>query len=247
MKAKTLLIAAAALAAGVISSQAQVYSQNIVGYVNSPTPAGFTAVANPLGNGNNSATNLFDTTSGANDGSVLYIWTGTKYSQVQFDSTQTTGFSDAVSGNPVTAPTLAPGTGFLFNNQNASNTVTYVGVVTIGGPGASTNVVGLTTNILSSHTLYSFPSSVLPIGGGISSVLGIVNVGGNLDGSLVLIPKITGGVVHGYTEFEFDSTQTTGFSDAVTGNAVAEPVISVGGSFLFSNQSGSDYQWVQSL
>ncbi len=34
MKTKTLLIAAAALAAGIISSQAQVYSQNIVGYAN---------------------------------------------------------------------------------------------------------------------------------------------------------------------------------------------------------------------
>jgi len=37
---KTLLIAAAALAAGVISSQAQVYSLNVVGYINQPIPAG---------------------------------------------------------------------------------------------------------------------------------------------------------------------------------------------------------------
>jgi len=36
---KTLLIAAAALAAGVISTQAQVYSQNVVGYVNTSIPA----------------------------------------------------------------------------------------------------------------------------------------------------------------------------------------------------------------
>ncbi len=37
---KTLLIAAAALVAGVISSDAQVYSANIVGYVNVACPAG---------------------------------------------------------------------------------------------------------------------------------------------------------------------------------------------------------------
>ena len=37
---KTLLIAAAALVAGVISSEAQVYSANIVGYVNVVMPAG---------------------------------------------------------------------------------------------------------------------------------------------------------------------------------------------------------------
>ena len=36
---KTLLMAAATLAAGIISSQAQVYSQNVVGYINQPIPA----------------------------------------------------------------------------------------------------------------------------------------------------------------------------------------------------------------
>lgn len=40
MRTKTLLIAAAALAAATISSQAQVYSQNVVGYVNQSIPAG---------------------------------------------------------------------------------------------------------------------------------------------------------------------------------------------------------------
>jgi hypothetical protein len=40
MKSKTLLIAAAALVAGVITSEAQVYSANIVGYVNVTLPAG---------------------------------------------------------------------------------------------------------------------------------------------------------------------------------------------------------------
>ena len=39
MRTKTLLIAAAALAAGILSSSAQTYSQNIVGYVNQVLPA----------------------------------------------------------------------------------------------------------------------------------------------------------------------------------------------------------------
>jgi len=39
MRSKTLLIAAAALVAGVMSSEAQVYSQNVVGYINQPIPA----------------------------------------------------------------------------------------------------------------------------------------------------------------------------------------------------------------
>jgi hypothetical protein len=37
MRTKTLLLAASALAAGLITSQAQVYSANIVGYANVPT------------------------------------------------------------------------------------------------------------------------------------------------------------------------------------------------------------------
>lgn len=55
MKTKTLLIAAAALAAGVITSQAAVYSQNIVGYVNIVTYSNsFNFIANQLNNGDGS-------------------------------------------------------------------------------------------------------------------------------------------------------------------------------------------------
>src|ERR1035437_3613111 len=111
---KTLLIAAAALAAGIITSQAQpVYSQNIVGYVNVPAAVGFTAMDNPLNNnGNNSATNLFNATSGANDGSIILQWAGTHYTQVVFDSSKVTGFTDVATGSQtLPPPILAPGTG----------------------------------------------------------------------------------------------------------------------------------------
>jgi len=248
---KTLLMAAAALAAGIISSQAQpVYSQNIVGYVNIPVAVGYTAMDNPLSNnGNNSATNLFDTTSGANDGSIILQWAGTHYTQVVFDSSKATGFTDVGSGSQtLTPPVLAPGTGFLFNNQGASNTFTFTGSVAVDGPGTATNVVGVTTNILSAGTVYVLPSSKIAIGGGISSVLGIKNVGGALDGSIVLIPNIINGIIRGYTQTVFDSSKATGFTDIGSGSqTLAEPVIAVGQSFLFSNQSGSDYQWIQSL
>ena len=139
---KTLLIAAAALAAGVISSQAQVYSQNIVGYVNVPVNGGYTAVTTPLDVGNNSVTNYFDYTSGANDGSIIATWAGTHYVQTMFDSTKSTGFTDAASGTQtLPPPVLAPGQGWLFNNQNASNTITFAGTVHVDGAGASTNIV----------------------------------------------------------------------------------------------------------
>jgi len=48
MRTKTLLIAAAALAAGLMVSSAQTYSQNVVGYVNLNLGTGFNMVANQL-------------------------------------------------------------------------------------------------------------------------------------------------------------------------------------------------------
>jgi hypothetical protein len=86
---KTLLIAAAALAVGIISSQAQtVYSQNVVGYVNQTIPAhSFQIIAGQMINGSDAAqtngnintvlTNgLVSDVNGPPNGSnsVVYIW-----------------------------------------------------------------------------------------------------------------------------------------------------------------------------
>jgi hypothetical protein len=60
MRTKTLLVAAAALVAGIISSKAQtVYSANVVGYATVVIPPGpqFAFIANPLDSGNNVLTN----------------------------------------------------------------------------------------------------------------------------------------------------------------------------------------------
>src|SRR2546421_1894502 len=63
MRTKTL-VCAAALAAGALTSWAQsnVYSLNVVGYVNVVFPPGqFTVFANPLNNANNAISNIFPT------------------------------------------------------------------------------------------------------------------------------------------------------------------------------------------
>jgi hypothetical protein len=61
MRTKTLLAAAAMLAAGFATSLAQsnVYSLNVVGYVNRTYDAGFHMIANPLNTANNAVSNLF--------------------------------------------------------------------------------------------------------------------------------------------------------------------------------------------
>lgn len=50
MRTKTLLLTAALVAAGAASSMAQVYSVNVVGYINKALPKGFYMVANQLDN-----------------------------------------------------------------------------------------------------------------------------------------------------------------------------------------------------
>jgi len=183
-----------------------------------------------------------------NDGSVILTFTGTHFTSEVFDSTKATGFTDPGTGTQtLTPPVLTPGEGFFFNNQNTLFTNTFVGTVHVDALATGTNVVGVTSNLLSAEIAYVYVSSKLPIAGGVHSVLGLPN-DGTLDGSIVLIPNIVGGVVHGYNETVFDSTKSTGFTDAGTGTqTLPEPIIPVGGGFLFSNQTGTDFTWIQSL
>src|SRR4051812_26832004 len=80
MRTKTLLLSAVALAAGLLSSQAQlsnVYSANIVGYVTVTNAAGqFVLNSLPLDSGSNNLTGLFPNV--PNNSQVL-IWTGSGY------------------------------------------------------------------------------------------------------------------------------------------------------------------------
>jgi hypothetical protein len=241
---KTLLIAAAALAAGVISSQAQVYSQNIVGYVNQPLPLGYVNVANPLdASGGNSITNVIPVFSGVYDGDIINIWTGHSYLQLTIDSGQPTGIGNASDTAPVVPPVLAPGQAIFIQNTAGPVTNTFVGTVHIDGAGASTNVVGLTTNAVPLG--FTFLASVLPVGGGISSVLGLPK-DGSLDGSIINIPIINGsGNIAGFTQITIDSGQPTGFGNASDTASVPEPTIPVGTGFLLQNTAGVG-SWIQS-
>jgi len=240
---KTLLIAAAALAASVISSEAQVYSQNIVGYVNVPLAAGYNIVSVPLNgnNGNNALTNTIDNSSGNYNGAYLYTYNGHSFDQITFDNTMATGFGDAADLNPVPTPTFNPGTAFYINNNTGLLlTNTFVGSVAIA------TIPGSTTNVVASNK--SMVGSVLPIGGGLISVLGLPNPAGANNGCYVYVPNISGGSIHGYVQTTVDNGFGTGFGDAADLNQAPEPVIPVAGGFLFDNNvGGGPINWVQSL
>jgi len=274
MRTKTLLIAAAALAAGVISSQAQpVYSANIVGYVNQTAGKNFNAFSVPLDlAGGNTLTNIIQNIPDTNptdpnyqggiyDYTTVYIWNGSGYTIYTLDSGWPTGVGNAKDNAAVTPPIINPGTLYYFDNTTPNAyTNTSVGIVHADNAPTGSQIAGVTTNIFLANA-YTFVSSKLPIAGGVTSVLGLTNTpdtnpadanyqGGTLDYTVLYIPNISvTGQFLGYNEVTIDSGWSTGFGNAKDNAQVAEPVIPVGGGFIFQNnlKPAQNIVWTQSL
>jgi hypothetical protein len=154
MKSKTLLIAAATLAAGVFSASAQVYSQNIVGYVNIASPAGFLIIGNQLDTGTNTLANLIPAPV---NGTVIYKYTATGY--------QANNYLNGWGASGTT--TLNPGEGaFLYSPTATTNT--FVGNVLTG-----TNTVALRAGF----TLVASPT---PLAGYADTNLSLPTVNGQV-------------------------------------------------------------------
>lgn len=129
MRTKTTLAAAAILAAGLASSMAQanVYSLNVVGYVNKTYDAGVAyMVSSPLSNGGNTLKDIIPTPPG---GSFVFRW--------DFAAQDISGTPDEYNAGLGTwgpNPVIAPGQGFLFVPA-ATFVNTYVGEVRQGASG----------------------------------------------------------------------------------------------------------------
>ncbi len=237
----TALLCAAVMAAGAATSMAQnVYSLNIVGYANVPNPAGYTFQTTPFQVTTavtNGANEILPANTGQYDGDQILVWTGHSWNTFNLDSTSPSGFSDNL-GNPSAAPILTAGLGYLYYNaQGVSNNITYVGEVRTG-----TNIV----NIPSSPEFTALGSPA-PLAGGVSTVLGLTNSGGTIDGDgIQLMTRTPTGAVQGFNTSSFDSTSTTGFSDAL-GNPIPEPQIAVGQGFFFDNLNATAVTWKQVL
>ena len=167
MKIKSLLIAAATLAVGAISSQAQVYSQNIVGYVNVSITNGYNLIANQLDYDGTGTNNNVGTFFGTNlvAGTTVLAWnTGT----AGFDTAswinskgvlKWTGNTNAINSS------LAVGRG-VFVQSPSPIVLTEVGSVVQG-----TNVIPLIPGL-------NIIASVPPISGAIQTNLNYApNVG----------------------------------------------------------------------
>jgi hypothetical protein len=128
MRTKTLLLSAAALVAGVVASQAQsnVYSANVVGYVNSYVNNQFSLVATPLDDGANSTNN------GSNDLNTL-LGTLPNKASVQIWNPGTATFTGATKLAAGWSPNFSvpPGTGYFLKLNSGTGTNTFVGQVTV--------------------------------------------------------------------------------------------------------------------
>jgi hypothetical protein len=220
MKIKATLIAAATLAVGVISSQAQVYSQNIVGYVSVATTATnqFACFANPLDNGTNNLTSLFPT---APNQTVVEIWNGTSFQAA------TKGF-----GNWNTNLNIPVGTGFFIKYPVSAGLVTntFVGNIVVQTPNATTGAPS-GTNTISLPNTFVLVGSPFPVAGQLTdSGDGTLNIGS------VLVNQSVVEVWNG-TSFQ---AATKGF-----GNWNTNLPIAVGQGFFVKAKNATN--WVQSL
>jgi len=156
MRTKTAILTAAVVAAGALSSVAQnVYSLNVVGYVNVPLAHGYNLVASQLTGSDALLGTVFGTVT-LPEGTAVLKWDGahqrffpgdTLYSAA---TTQTTaGWYDS-SFAPSTT-TVRPGEGVFLLNPGGTTNVTLVGQVTQG------------TNAVTLGAGYSFASTIPPI------------------------------------------------------------------------------------
>jgi hypothetical protein len=229
MRTKSLLAAAAFIAAGVASSMAQanVYSLNIVGYVNVPITGSLTAVANPLRADTGGAVDRADKVLPYKDGDTIQVWGGASWDIWTMDSISATGWVNPLGGDAPLAslPVLGPGIGFFYGNNTGTTNVTLVGEVRTG-----TNTVNVPVGLKPI-------GSPLPYGGLVST--GPINLQVQ-DGDN--IQKWTG---TSWAIYARDSISATGWLDPLGADG-PEPTLTVGQGFFYANNVGA-FNWTQIL
>lgn len=217
MRTNTLLLAAAALAGGVLASSAQVYSANVVGYVNTTFDLGATLVCNPL----KATTNDLNTIIGsAPDGIFVTTFDSTTG---DFSAMSPTFYANnGVSGPGVWDPnlTINPGQGF-FVTTSVKFTNTFVGDVMQGANMPLAIPAG-----------FSLLGSLVPVGGNVTNVMAQIPLGDN------------GSFVQTYSNSAGDIGATSTYYGA--GVWDPEIAIAVGEGFYMFN-GGAATTWLRSF
>jgi hypothetical protein len=228
MRTKSFLAAAALIAAGALSLQAQsnVYSLNVVGYVNVSVagPSLFNMVANPFNTGTNGANQVLPDV----DQSQVLKWNPAAggFDTYTFDS-GFGGWIDSSFNNVV--PTVPPGEGFFYFNPNATATLTFVGEVAAKSGGSVTNVV--------TGPGFRLVGSKIPYGGAVSNASFNLPIQDNMQ-----VLEWNGST--GYITSGYDSGFGGWIDDSF--NNIAPPTIDAGQGFFYNNPSAT-VNWIQSL
>jgi len=231
MKIKSLLIAAATLAVGAISSQAQVYSQNIVGYVNVVLQGNgsYKLISNPFDDGNGiHLTHIINATAlGLLKKSQCLTWNtnGGGYVTISATGTPATWAGDTQ---------LPPGVGFFVRvgqpgDGSPSVTNTFTGSIIVPSGGSVTNEI---------YPGYQIYGSVIPYAGNIAN-FGLNGGDTNLDFGGPLTVKKSQILTFDPTA-GFVTTPKTGTPPLWAGTVA----ISVGQGF-FINNLGPDTNMIQ--
>jgi hypothetical protein len=244
MRTKTLLMSAAALlAAGIVSSQAQpVYSQNVVGYAAVETPGNGTVnylITVPFAIGVSNGANEIWPSGTLPDGSQILVWDSdtSSYTVYVAFSGYASGWADAGFAE-VPAPTLPVGQGFFLNPFSPITNV-FAGTIAVN--------VGATNNMNFSSangTINYLVGSAVPYAGAVTNGsasgggLNLSAAGGLPDGSQMLIwdPNTSS-----YTVYVSFSGYTSGWADAGFAE-VPPPQVSVGQGFFLNPISPFDWQ-----
>ena len=220
MRTKTLFLAAAITAAGLASSMAQsnVYSLNVVGYVNVRIEGGgaYNLLANPLNNtsaGGNNLTNLFATGPGNFDQVLTWDVALFDFAAVQ---------PSFGGGNWTANTSLPPGKGFFYVNANSTFTNTFVGEV----------VQGNFTNFITGSGSYNCIGSSAPLGGSFTNA-----IAGLAPGNFDQVFKWD------VVAFDFDASQPS-----FGGGNWTTTALNIGvGEGLFYVNANADQNWVRTF
>jgi len=248
----TLLIAAAALAASVISSEAQVYSQNVVGYANvgSPNAGQDYLITVPFTVGvSNGANEVFGTNLTA--GTQILVWNGSGYTTTIYDNSNPQGTPQGATVfwyqsddfTFATIPTLPVGQGF-FIIPASPLTNTFAGAVAVN--------VGTSNNMVLANAGQDYlVASVVPYAGAVTN--GTSSTGGPDLNNLTAGTQVLIWNGSGYTTTIYDNTNPQGTPAGATNYWYASddftfapvPTISVGQGFFII--PAAPYTWTTGL
>jgi len=157
MRTKILLTAAAALVAGLVSSNAQIYSANVVGYMTVQLTNGFTMVANQLDLDGTGTNNGIYTVVGTNMPNLAQVeaWNGNGFSPSKFS----TGTHKWSANNQLFTNAMSIGSGFFVQSSVNTN------FIEIGNVIQGTNMIPISVG-------FQVISPTAPLSGGIHTVFG---------------------------------------------------------------------------